>query len=355
MKNLTRSKSFNYVVLLKALMLFTIAQFPTVNSHAQNGSLLRVVFYNLENFFDVFEDSTRSYNAFTPEGEQRWSYHRYKLKRNNIFKTIAALGKGELPAIVGLCEVENEFVVRDIILKTPLKSGNYEVVHYESADRRGIDVALIYRKDYLKLFTSQVIRLVDTADPGFLTRDILFSGFIVNDDTLYTYVNHWPSRYGGQMETIPKRRLAAQTLRKHIDSLLSVQQNAKIIIMGDFNDSPTDESITKWLNAHTLEHQNETSLVHLFTDPRKLGHEGTLKHQHSWQIFDHIIISSALMNATKGIHYKDQSATIFKAPFLLMDDERHLGQKLNRTYTGPTYIGGYSDHLPVYIDLLTTE
>lgn len=336
---------------IQLILLFFLALISFDNIKCQNNSSFRIAFYNAENFFDTFVDSTNSYNEFTPDGDQRWTYHRYKQKRTNLFKTLAALGEGTLPAIVGFCEVENEFVLRDLINKTPLKTGNYEVVHYESPDRRGIDVGLIYRKDRMRLFTSQAIRLHDTTDIEFRTRDILFSGFIIENDTIYTYINHWPSRYGGQVETIPKRRLAAQTLRKHVDSLQNVKNNAKIVIMGDFNDSPDDESITKWLNAFPSGSGNENSLIHLFTDPRELGYDGTLKHQHSWQIFDQIIISPALKHASQGLTYVYGSATIFTAPFLLMDDERHLGKKLNRTYTGPTYLGGFSDHLPVYIDI----
>lgn len=353
-------QSHRFVILhwlMAKLFLFGIFFVYSISNYAlgQSTNILRLAFYNVENFFDIYEDSTRAYNAFTPDGEQHWTSYRFMQKRNNLFKTIVALGEGELPALIGFCEIENEFVLSELIHKTPLRTAGYKIVHYESPDRRGIDVGLIYRSDRMKLFVSQAIRLFDTIDPGFLTRDILFSGFIIGGDTLFTYVNHWPSRYGGQVETIPKRKLAALTLRHHIDSLLLVRPMAKIVIMGDLNDTPQDESVTKWLHALAPDRQVDHSLVHLFTDSQQLGYEGTLKYQHSWQIFDHIILSKPLYHATQGLTYRTASARIFVAPFLLEDDARHLGQKLYRTYSGPTYIGGFSDHLPIYIDLELKE
>lgn len=349
--NMLSYQAFEYKQHYLAIAFMLILAVSARNSFSQEASTVRLAFYNIENFFDVFEDSTRTYNAFTPEGEQHWTYFRFKQKRNNLYKTLVALGEGDLPAVVGLCEVENEYVLNELIYKTPLKNGNYQVVHYESPDNRGIDVALLYRKDKLRLFHSEAIPLIDSLDPSFVTRDILFCGFLTATDSLYVYVNHWPSRYGGQVETIGKRKLAALTLRQHIDRLLLKQANAKIVIMGDFNDSPEDESVTKWLQALAPAFETDHSLIHLFTNPKELGFEGTLKYQHAWQIFDHIILSKPLFHAKQGLRYKAGSARIFTAPFLFEEDERHLGIKLHRTYSGPTYIGGFSDHLPIYIDL----
>lgn len=349
---MTERKTFKFsdAGILLILLLFLGGGFQLT---AQTEKPLRFVFYNVENFFDTRVDSTREYNAFTPDGEQHWTFSRYISKRASLFKTIVAIGEGEPPTFIGFCEVENEFVVNDLIYRTPLKNFDYQVVHYESRDRRGIDVALMYRKNQLTLLRSEPIAVNDPDDPGFLTRDILFASFLVGEkDTIYTYVNHWPSRYGGQLESVGRRMLAALTLRKHIDSLVSEHPNAKIIIMGDLNDTPEDDSIIKGLKAFEPSDLSQPGdLVHLFASSENHGYEGTIKYLHSWQIFDHLILTQTLFNSNSGIRYKPGSARIFTAPFMFVDDERYLGKKINRTYTGPTYLGGVSDHLPVYLDL----
>lgn len=314
---------------------------------------MRVMFWNVENFYDLEVDSTREYNAFTPSGEQHWTFNRFITKRNNVFKTIAAIGQGELPHIIGFCEVENERVLRELAGNTPLRQARYRIVHYDSPDRRGIDVALLYRTDYLRLMSSRPIPVTDPDEPGFKTRDILRATFLVNDfDTLHVFVNHWPSRYGGQIESVERRFLAASVLRREADSILERNPEAKMLMMGDFNDTPSDESLFHRLRALPPDGiKRNNDLVNLFTDSRKLGHEGTLKHQHSWQIFDMVFISQPLLNPQTGLRYKPGSARIFAGDFLLQEDERHLGKKIFRTYMGPTYLGGFADHLPVYVDL----
>jgi endonuclease/exonuclease/phosphatase family metal-dependent hydrolase len=318
---------------------------------------LRFAFYNLENFFDTHIDSTRDYNAFTPEGEQRWTNHRYYKKRNDVYRVIMALGDWEAPSLVGFCEIENEEVLGDLIYGTPLKNANYNFVHYHSPDFRGIDAALIYRLDHLQLISSRPIPVRDPENPGFRTRDILYADFIVNEmDTVHVYINHWPSRFGGVLASIPRRMLAALTLRANIDSLMHVKPHAKVILMGDFNDTPEDDSIIKGLRAFPPDDLSPVDqLVHLFTNKSEVGHLGTIKYQHMWQIFDHIIVSRPLFEAAGGLRYKPESARIFTSDFLFTEDERYLGQKLFRTYVGPRYTGGISDHLPVFIDLEFVE
>lgn len=343
-----RPSHYSYILLLWFFVFFGADALQ-----AQQPSHLRFVFYNIENFFDIEVDSTRDYNAFTPDGDQHWTLSRYLQKRNNTFKTLVALGQGTPPALVGFCEVENDLVLQDVIYKTPLKSAGYGIVHYDSPDRRGIDVGLIYRKEFLRLVTSEPIRVYNSDDPSFLTRDILFAGFETPaNDTIFVYINHWPSRYGGQVETIEKRMLAAVTLRHHYDSLRQAIPKAKVIMMGDLNDTPFDPSVVEGLKTKKVGSEYDSAdLLQLFYPDNNLGHEGTLKYMHDWQIFDQMIISPDLYQSDRGLTYCPNSATIFVADFLLTNDERYLGKKLNRTYTGPTYIGGYSDHLPIYIDV----
>lgn len=330
--------------------------FAGFSAFAQPRSM-RVMFWNVENFFDVEVDSTRDYNAFTPEGEQRWTYSRFTAKRNNVFKTLVAIGEGDLPHIIGFCEVENERVLRELTQNTPLRQARYRIIHYESPDRRGIDAALIYRPDHLRLLSSWAIPVVDQTDPNFKTRDILRATFLVGDaDTLHVFVNHWPSRYGGQIESVERRFLAASVLRHQADSILARHAEAKLLMMGDFNDTPTDESLLLHLRALPPgKTTSSTDLVNLFAHNKHLGHEGTLKHQHSWQIFDMVIVSQGLLNPGRGLRYQAGSARIFASDFLLQDDERYLGNKIFRTYMGPTYLGGFADHLPVYVDLEWVE
>ncbi|HMM12580.1 MAG TPA: endonuclease [Bacteroidales bacterium] len=314
---------------------------------------MRVMFWNVENFYDTEVDSTRDYNAFTPTGEQHWTYSRYITKRNNVFKTITAIGQGDLPHIIGLCEVENERVLRELTNYTPLRQARYRIIHYESPDRRGIDVAMLYRPDYLRLISSRAVPVTDSGDANFKTRDILRATFLVNDaDTLHVFVNHWPSRYGGQIESVERRFLAASVLRRQADSIMGSNPDAKILMMGDFNDTPTDLSLVQHLRALPSESLSQpTDLVNLYANSRYLGHEGTLKHQYSWQIFDMIFVSQSLYKPQKRLRYMPGSARIFAADFLLQDDDRYLGKKIFRTYLGPSYLGGFADHLPVYVDL----
>ena len=322
-------------------------------SVAQQSENLRIGFYNVENYFDPFVDSTRQYNEFTADGAQRWSYRRYLTKRNHTFKTITAMGEGNPIALLGMCEVENEFVLKDLLYNTPLKKFPFQFINYPSPDRRGIDAALIYRKDVLRLISSKPIPLRDSLDPEFKSRDILLASFSVSDtDTLFVLINHWPSRYGGEVETIERRMLAALTLKKQVDSIVALQPNAKLVIMGDFNDSPNDPSILNGLKAVAETEINDSSLlINLFTDASKLGFDGTLKHQYDWQIFDQIMVSKSLYDANNRLVLEPHSARIFHPDFLFEADDRYMGRKLFRTYVGPRYIGGFSDHLPVFIDL----
>lgn len=308
---------------------------------------MRMAFWNFENFFDPFVDSTRVYNEFTENGGQHWTKSRFYKKRNNLYKAILAISENEPLAILGIAEIENEYVLKMLFNQTPLKTHNYRIVHYEGDDKRGIDVAMVYCIDKLQLVYTEPVKVRNPKNPNYKTRDILYAKFFDRrGDTLHVFVNHWPSRYGGEKETIKLRALAANTLRHKVDSLFALPQSIpKIIIMGDFNDTPEDPSIKDILCK-------DKSLVNLFAESKKLGFDGTLKHQYNWQIFDQIIVSKALIDNDIGLLYKTNSATIFHGDFLFEEDKSYGGVKLFRTYVGPKYFGGYSDHLPVYIDLI---
>lgn len=317
---------------------------------------IRVAFWNMENFFDPFVDSTKAYNAFTEDGMQHWTKSRFYKKRNNMYKAILAMSENRPMGIIGMCEVENEYVLSAIFDQTPLKKHNYRFVHYEGPDKRGIDPAIVYSLDHFQLVESAVIPYYNPEDTAYHSRDILYAKFIgKQNDTLHVFVNHWPSRYSGELETVGSRSCSAAILRAKVDSIVAAAPEGyqpKVIMMGDLNDCPTDPSVYDVLRARHPSEMEPGCFFNLFGKKDGLGFEGTLKHQTDWQIFDQIIVTEGVLNDREGLHYQEGSARIFHADFMLEDDEVYHGKKLFRTYIGPRYFGGFSDHLPVYIDLI---
>ena len=317
---------------------------------------IRVAFWNMENFFDPFVDSTKIYNAFTEDGMQHWTKTRFYRKRNNMYKAILAMSENRPLGILGMCEVENEYVLSALFEQTPLKKHNYRWVHYEGPDKRGIDPAIVYSIDHFQLVESAVFPYYNPEDTAYHSRDILYAKFVdKQNDTLHIFVNHWPSRYSGELETVGSRSCSAAILRAKVDSIVASAPEGyqpKVIMMGDLNDSPTDPSVYDVLRARHPSEWEEGCLINLFGKNDGLCFEGTLKHQADWQIFDQIIVTSGVMGDREGLHYQEGSARIFHADFMLEDDETYHGKKLFRTYVGPKYFGGFSDHLPVYIDLI---
>ena len=351
--------------LIKRLVLLCFVCFvmPVVVSAQET---VRIAFWNMENFFDPFVDSTKSYNAFTEEGMQHWTKTRFYRKRNNMYKAILAMSENRPLGIFGMCEVENEYVLSALFEQTPLKKHNYRWVLYEGPDKRGIDPAIVYSLDHFQLVESAVFPYYNPEDTAYHSRDILYakfvavgpstgSGTLTIADTIHVFVNHWPSRYSGELETVGSRSCSAAILRAKVDSIMAAAPEGyhpKVIMMGDLNDCPTDPSVYDVLRARHPSELEEGCLINLFGKNDGLGFEGTLKHQTDWQIFDQIIVTPALMETGKGLHYQEGSARIFHADFMLEDDETYHGKKLFRTYIGPRYFGGFSDHLPVYMDLV---
>ena len=309
---------------------------------------IMVAFWNVENYFDPFVDSTRAYNDFTEHGVQHWTTTRFYRKRNNLYKAILAFSGGQPIGIMGVCEVENDYVLNALLEWTPLKQHNYQWVHYEGPDRRGIDPAIIYSKDFFQLVYSEAIPYRNPNEKGMVSRDILYAKFCdFRGDTLHCFVNHWPSKYRGELETVDARNCAAAIVRRKTDSIVQTVPGAKVIVMGDFNDTPDAPCIAQVLGArHPSESHEEESLVNLFAKPEELGFKGTLKYRDSWMIFDQIIVSKSLIN-NDSLYCTSSDARIIHEAFLLQEDPTYNGVKLNRTYVGPKYHGGFSDHLPV--------
>ena len=298
----------------------------------------KVVFWNVENFFDTFYDQGREDGNFTPFGEMRWTRKRFIQKRNAIAKTIIGMGEGEPPAIIGFAEVEKRYVLSNLINETPLAQAGYSIIHRDSPDRRGIDVALIYRQELFKPLETEFIRVV-LPDTLATTRDILYTkGIFNNVDTLHIFVNHWPSKFGGAIFSEPRRRAASDVLKYKCDSILYTNINANIIAMGDFNDTPDATTITALDN-----------LVNLCTELHKRG-EGSIKYRGAWELIDQILVSKHLYS-TDGRFYAE-SVSIYSPSYLLERDATYSGMKPRRTYIGPRYNGGISDHLPIILKII---
>ena len=311
----------------------------------------RICFYNLENFFDYEDDSLKNDDAFTPEGSYRWTRYRFEKKATDIAKVFIAMGQWELPDIIGVCEIENEVSIKQLLYNTPLKEGKYQYVYFQSPDQRGINTALFYRSEKFKVCNSYPVSISDST---FKSRDILYvCGVFVNacNDTLHLFVNHWPSRYGGYAATMERRNKAASILRQKIDSLLKINSENRILAMGDFNDYPDDESIQVYLRASLNPQENsEGELINMMFPHFNKNNIGTHKYQQHWGILDQIMITQALYHSKIGLRTKS-TATIFDADFLLEPDNNNMGTRVLRTYSGFKYIGGFADHLPIYIDL----
>ena len=309
-----------------------------------------IAFYNLENLFDTYNDSTIDDEEFLPESEKKWVMDKYKDKLEKLSTVIEKLGDEDGPEILGISEIENRNVVADLIETDKLISRGYGIAHIESPDRRGIDVGLIYKKKFFTPISISAVQVIDTTDLEFKTRNLLVVTGELSNDTITFIVNHWPSRRGGGKDD--KRILAAKTARKVIDSLMKANPKSKIILMGDFNDDPTDESIFNHLNAKPEKKlKSPITLFNPMYSIFKNGY-GSLSYQGTWNLFDQIIISQPLLhNENSKYFYMANSANIFYKKWLINEDGRNAGTPF-RTWAGSTYLGGYSDHLPVYLYLL---
>lgn len=313
----------------------------------------RIMFYNVENLFDIYNDSIKNDDEFTEEGAKFWSNRKYYDKLNKIAKVVISVGGWTPPDIVGVCEVENRYVLEGITKFSALKRIGYKIIHAESPDRRGIDVGFLYRPETFEPIDFNPIPVNFTDNSQRKTRDILHvSGKTKNNDTLNIFINHWPSRWGGQLESEEKRVFVASVLRKAVDSIFVNDKTPGIIIMGDLNDYPENKSLVETLKARR-EFSNPATkelynLSWFLQDEKKLG---THKYSGEWGVLDQIIVSGDLLNPKSKITTSKENARVFNADFLLEKDETSVGYRPNRTYIGYRYHGGFSDHLPIFLDL----
>ncbi len=304
------------------------------------GQNARVAFWNVENFFDTRNDTLKNDDAFTPQGENHWNTKRFELKRDNIYKVIVAMGA---PMVLGLAEVENKYVLEQLCRATPLRKLNYGWIHYDSPDMRGIDCALLYRKNQFKPFRSKPVNMSDSA-ANYFTRDVLMVGGVTaTGDSLYILVCHMPSKLGGDNADRHRRRIA-KTVRNIVDTVASAHPMAAVVVVGDFNADPHEAEFrrafgfdSKGRNAEGL-----TNLMYALGED-----EGSHNYGGHWSYLDQIMIKMPGADRASVM----PRAVLFRPDFMIERDERHATERPFRTYSGQKYRGGFSDHLPVYVDL----
>ncbi len=290
------------------------------------------MFWNVENYFDPFDDSLKKDDEFTPEGFKHWTWGRFCRKRNAIAKTIIAARDtyGDYPLVVGLAEVENYMVLRQLVNETSLSRLDYGIIHRDGPDSRGIECAMLYRKER---FTPTDVRTFEVnTGSGRATRDILYVKGITACDTMEFLIVHMPSKFGGEKASAPLRDAAAQCLLRSIDSTGGPLHLRKIIVMGDFNDSPASSSV-RTLTDKGLIYTGE----YLMQQEKDIG---TIKFNGQWELIDHFLATPPLGHCKMYIYAPEQ---------LLESDTKYLGVKPFRTYYGPTWNGGTSDHLPIVL------
>lgn len=334
----------NYLLfLLMATSAITFAQ------QQKNYRVGVIGFYNLENFYDTINQKFVDDEEFLPESPRHYSSEVYWDKVGRLAEVLSQIGADVSPdglSVFGVAEIENESVLSDLVHHPKLMKRNYKIVHYDSPDARGVDVGLIYNPKYFTILSSKPLNV----PIGRRTRDVLWVSGLYIKDTIHIFVNHWPSRRGGEEASAPLREKAAGVPKKIIDSLVSINPNVKYIVMGDLNDDPINTSVTKVLDAKGKIKEVQTGgMFNPWWRYYKKG-IGTLAYNDAWNLFDQIIISSGFLNkGQSGWFYR--RAKIFKREFMMQQTGRFRGYPL-RTWDGNSYNRGYSDHFPTYVEFL---
>lgn len=312
---------------------------------------LTIGFYNVENLFDTINDPDIRDEAYLPESEVPWNTERYLQKLDNLGQVIASMDTLGFPYLLGLCEVENRAVLEDLAANHHIREAEYEIIHYEGPDRRGIEVAMLYRPGYFLPVHTESLNVHWEGMGRSNPRDILYvKGVVYPKDTLHVFVNHWPSRWGGEEASRHLRIGNANFLRSKVDSLFAIDLYTNIVIMGDFNDNPDDASLFGHLRAFSPDEEiRHGHLFNLAMEPYLLG-EGTLFFNNNWDYFDQIIVSSNLIKPVHG-HWVAGPIEVIRRPWMLFYPPRGGEPRPNRTASSRSYFGGYSDHLPVMFRL----
>ncbi len=316
------------------ILLFPLLSFSQSHEKNDSNEELFTVFYNLENLFDTINSPNTNDSEFLPESKKKWNTYRYNHKISQIGKVFSSLAKYEnnnnMPDIIGLCEVENRFVIEDLLNTSPFSNTDYTIVHQNSPDYRGIDCALLYSNKF-KLLKHDFISIENPTENR-PTRDIVYVKLEFQDEIVNVYVNHWPSRWGGQAKTNHKRVFAAKVLKDYIN--FNTSKDEFVIIMGDFNDYPFNESISKFLISDNLFNLMTTDLV---------SGMGSYNYRGNWNWLDQIIVSNNFKNPDIQL----LSVGAFQRDFMLYENKK--GEIYpSRSFGGNTWYGGFSDHLPIY-------
>lgn len=347
------------------LVLFPLIIFscsPTKDTQTKKGAEKEykahtIAFYNVENLFSLEDDPNTVFHDRTPRGEMFYTEEVYHLKQKNLAKVIADIGKdftGTTPSVVGLVEIENYNVINDLVNQDRLKDSDYSIVHYDSPDLRGIDVALIYKKNEF-IPTNSVSHRLDIVDARntsrkLHTRDQLVVSGLLENERVYFIVHHWPSRSGGEARSLPNRIKAGELNRKIIDSIFTIDANAKIINMGDFNDDPISPSIKE--GVVTSGSRSKIKPTEMYNPMEGMFNKGmgSLAWRDSWNLFDQIMVSYELTKKDFS-SLRFYQAGIFNKPYLATPQGRFKGYPY-RSYSNEGWTGGYSDHFPVFIYLI---
>ncbi len=309
------------------------------------------VFYNTENLYDTIDDPETMDDDFTPEGRMHWTEKKFKKKIFNIAEVLHDIVEPYYPDIIGLVEIENRFVLEQLLLQDSLQLISYGIVHYDSPDERGIDVALIYNKQTFEVLYSEPVK-VSLQGVEDRTRDILYvyGKMLDKQIPLHIFVNHWPSRREGTQESEERRFLAAGILRGKVDEIFANDKQANIVIMGDFNDTPANNSVKLVLKAQEPKPPFFDNELYNLMLPRMRKGIGSTYYK-GWLLFDQIIVSGNMLQPDNdnGLDCSPQDADVFNPRYLMHFDKR-FGFEPNRT-TGRKYFGGYSDHLPAFLKL----
>lgn len=334
-----------YQVCLAAVLLMAASSCSSVKNSVRNE--YTVVSYNVENLFDTVDDPKIPDEEFLPASEKKWDNERYQKKLTDLARVISEINPNELPEVVGLVEVENRTVLDDLIKTGQLGTQKYGIVHEESPDYRGIDVALIYRRDAFKEIGHEVLPVVFPDDPDFKTRDILHVTGKMGRKLVHVFVNHWPSRIGGDEKTEPKRVLAATVLKTKVNQILADDHKARIIILGDMNDEPANKSLYEILGADSPD--SGAKLVNLMMPDDAKG-LGTYFYSGNWNMLDNIVVSNGIVNGNNLKVFQDKGF-IYTTDWTTFTNKNGV-KTPNRSYVGDKYVGGVSDHFPVYFKMI---
>lgn len=338
-----------------AFLFWGVAGVATAQKQYQ---IVNIGFYNLENFFDTVHQEGKNDIDFTPKGVRAYNSETYWKKVHNLASVIKDLGTDvspDGPAVMGLSELENRSVLHDLVNDPQVKARNYQIVHYESPDVRGIDVGLIYNPKYFAVDTSfpMTVSLPSGSHNGVsATRDVLLVKGKLKGETFYFFVNHWPSRLGGEAASAPSRAIAAGVGRRAMDSILKTDPKANMILMGDLNDNPDNKSLTKVLRANgDIKDTDPGTLYNPWLAYFSNG-VGTLAYQDAWSLFDQIVLSRNIIDKTDPTaHFFFYKAKIFHRKDMIQESGRYKGYP-KRTYDFDRFADGYSDHFPTFVTLL---